>query len=621
MNNNWNMNKSFVIISVMALAISCAKEQVSDDIPQGSYKLRAIVENVDATKTSIVDNGDNTFSHNWESGDAISVFDGTENKQFITSGNGTSVIFSGDPLINVEPHFVVYPYSSSNSISGNVVSVTFPSEQILRDGNYASGCNVMVGLSNSEDYITFKNACSYIQLNFAQKENTVIKSIEISGVGGEVICGDADITIESDGSISSINMTGNGKIITVNCEAGLDVSSSSKTVYVPLPAVSLSNGFQVVVRAKDYTSMGVKSKSTTVLSRNMVTIMPSLDYTGTKTAYGNSNTVLAYNLSSLDIDVTPHPVVKSATFNDWDPIQVLTTNTGKKKIEAVPVKAEVLWKEPGISALSVEPDIIDNVVKVTNIAGLGNALIAIKDANDNILWSYTIWKPEVDPTSESNLISISAGYQMMPMDLGAINYSKDPISVVESTDTKFYGLWFHYGSKNPISHLLSVVWRDGVRGLNDGSYSTYSELIAGETEYKKEAAMYNSHKRPTLYYKGWIQEDNSWNRTKKTYTDPCPEGYKIMNSNHFQGTGFAAEYISNGWLFKKNDVNLLFTPKNMTLRDEGTDVSFPNTTNSGALYVGSASNNLKSAIYFTSPSIIYNTSVSGACFVRCEKIK
>lgn len=619
-NSMRDMKKSIFIISLMALAVSCAKEKLNDVIEEGSYKLTAIVESVNGTKTSIFDNGNATFSHKWEVSDAISVFDGSENQKFTTSGSGSSVSFSGNPLSTAAPHYVVYPYSASNSISGNVVTVTYPATQVLREGNYAAGSNIMVGLSDSKDIISFKNACAYIQLNFAQKASTVIKKIEITAVGGEVICGTADITIAGDGTITNINMTGDGKIITVDCGAGLDISASAKTVYVPLPAVNLSNGFQVVVRAADYSSMGVKTTNTTVVSRNTVTKMPALDYVGTKTAYGVANTILAYNLSSLNIDVTAHPVVKSA-FDDWDPIAVDINDVSKKKVEAIPVKAEILWKEPGITALSIEPEITNNIVKVTNIAGLGNALIAIKDANDNIIWSYTIWKPEVDPTLESNLIDISSSYKMMPMDLGAINYSKDPISVVESTDTKFYGLWFHYGSKNPISHLVSVVWRDGVRGLNDASCSTYTALIAGETEYKKEAAMYNSHKNPTLYYKGWKNEDYSWNRTKKTYTDPCPEGYKIMNSNHFQGAGFAAEYISNGWLFKKNDVNLLFTPKNMTLRDEGTDVSFPNTTNSGALYVGSASNNLKSAIYFTSPSIIYNTSVSGACFVRCEKIK
>lgn len=620
-NSMCDMKKSIFIISLMALAVSCAKEKLNDVIEEGSYKLTAIVESVNGTKTSIFDNGNTTFSHKWEVNDAISVFDGSENKKFTTSGSGSSVSFTGNPLSKEAPHYAVYPYSASNSISDNVVTVTYPATQVLREGNYAAGSNIMVGLSDSKDIISFKNACAYIQLNFAQKASTVIKKIEITAVGGEVICGTADITIAGDGTISNINMTGDGKIITVDCGAGLDISASAKTVYVPLPAVNLSNGFQVVARAADYSSMGVKTKNTTVVSRNTVTKMPALNYVGTKTAYGVANTILAYNLSSLNIDVTAHSVVKSATFPDWDPIAVDINDVSKKKVEAIPVKAEVLWKEPGITALSIKPEITNNIVQVTNIEGLGNALIAIKDANDNIIWSYTIWKPEVDPTLESNLIDISSGFKMMPMDLGAINYSKDPISVAEHTDTKYYGLWFQYGSKNPISHLVSVVWRNGVRGLNDDAFSTYTELIAGETQYKKEAATYNSTKRPTLYYKGWTNEDYAWNRSIKTYTDPCPEGYKIMKSNHFIDAGFTTEYSSDGWLFKKADVNLFFISRLFTLRDEASGKSFPNTTNSGALYVASASDNLQSAITFTASQIYYNTSVGGACFVRCEKIK
>ena len=95
-----------------------------------------------------------------------------------------------------------------------------------------------------------------------------------------------------------------------------------------------------------------------------------------------------------------------------------------------------------------------------------------------------------------------------------------------------------------------------------------------------------------------------------------------MNSNHFKDAGFTTEYndIYGGRLFKKDGVDLFFMPRSFTLRDKATQTSFPNTTNSGALYVGSASDNLKSAILFTD-EIHYNSSMGGACFVRCEKIK
>ncbi len=173
--------------------------------------------------------------------------------------------------------------------------------------------------------------------------------------------------------------------------------------------------------------------------------------------YGNANCylVMAEN-EPVDIDCTPY---KSNLYYEKDKTNTPATSA------PVPATAKVIWYEndPEVAQLSVSVDA--NVVKtdgkysfnVTKTGGKGNALVGVYDADDNLLWSYHIWCPDIDP--RDNLLTYgvtnTGAHKVMPMDLGA---TKIP---TPSTDYELqpegYGLYYQWGRKDPLGRVKGMV--------------------------------------------------------------------------------------------------------------------------------------------------------------------
>ena len=105
--------------------------------------------------------------------------------------------------------------------------------------------------------------------------------------------------------------------------------------------------------------------------------------------------------------------------------------------------------------------------KLTGISGTGHAVVAITDASDNILWSYHIWVPEINPTTDDNLLtyaipatSIGSGstYQVMPIALGAMNKASVTTSGTgdNTTNPQSFGLYYQWGRKDPLGRPSTV---------------------------------------------------------------------------------------------------------------------------------------------------------------------
>ena len=91
-------------------AVSCAKEispaadsEVQDTIQLHSMTFSASSDN--ETKAIL-----NDKKIEWTSGDAISIFDGTGNRQFTTTDEGATATFEGLAAITDE-YYALYPYA------------------------------------------------------------------------------------------------------------------------------------------------------------------------------------------------------------------------------------------------------------------------------------------------------------------------------------------------------------------------------------------------------------------------------------------------------------------------------------------------------------------------------
>jgi hypothetical protein len=142
---------------------------------------------------------------------------------------------------------------------------------------------------------------------------------------------------------------------------------------------------------------------------------------------------------------------------------------------------------------------VDGKVKFTLLDGVaaGNALIAVTDSYDRILWSWHIWITE---TPEEHTFTNNTGsFTILDRNLGAISASQS---------SEAMGLFYQWGRKDPFRF-----------DTLDRSLSAVSDV---------QVAIEN----PTKYIVGdyWLGPHDStlWSRTKTMY-DPCPAGWRVAS--------------------------------------------------------------------------------------------
>ncbi len=170
------------------------------------------------------------------------------------------------------------------------------------------------------------------------------------------------------------------------------------------------------------------------------------------------------------------------------------------------VSADVLWESfgtntpPNVGDLVYDVKYSDNTITFKASDREGNALIAAKDADGNILWSWHIWLTD---KPEDHVYKNNAG-TMMDRNLGATSTIPGAMSSI--------GLFYQWGRKDPFLR-------------------TNQDLIAGN----KNGTIEYVTAHPTTFIKcfdNWhYTEDGSTDMTlwqsNKTIYDPCPVGYRV----------------------------------------------------------------------------------------------
>lgn len=237
-----------------------------------------------------------------------------------------------------------------------------------------------------------------------------------------------------------------------------------------------------------------------------------------KATVGETEGFTTLGISSVDLSV-------SGTANCY-----IVSDSGQYKIKAVKgnstdsvgkvASTEVLWESFGTS---VSPEVGDLIAwtsfsedyisfEVPSEFKKGNAVIAAKDDDNTILWSWHIWLTD-EPQSQ---IYYNGAGTMMDRNLGAT-------SVIPG-DVGTLGLLYQWGRKDPFlgsSHIRSdneamstIVFPSAV--LTSSSTGTVEYVISNPTTYVTS----NSD-----WYYG--APNNSLWQYEKTIYDPCPVGWRV----------------------------------------------------------------------------------------------
>ncbi len=211
--------------------------------------------------------------------------------------------------------------------------------------------------------------------------------------------------------------------------------------------------------------------------------------------------------------------------------------------------SSVIWRDN--SSLEIETDDTDKAygifnVKVTSVGQSGNALVCIKDGNNNILWSWHIWVTDYDPDMDYETYN---NYTFMDRNLGAVNDTQNNVGAL--------GLLYQWGRKDPFvgaSAVTSGTTSFKTLYLGGSGSTTYTSIrVAAPTTSANN--LENAIRNPqTVYYSSssdWYPGSNAiknnvlWGVTKTVY-DPCPAGWKVPPMGAFSTWSPSTTTLSTG---------------------------------------------------------------------------
>lgn len=198
-------------------------------------------------------------------------------------------------------------------------------------------------------------------------------------------------------------------------------------------------------------------------------------------------------------------------------------------------KAELLWEtwnnaetvtENSVIAAvdfekKAENDYYTMVFKMPAPLHAGNALIAAKDAGDNILWSWHIWVPETSVTADATGVGGMAQAGILDRNLGALVVTS-PSAADASIQSA--GLMYQWGRKDPFMGpsafgTNSAATVNGTAKTNVTEQKTEAWTIQNPTVF----IAYNGDWSTVVNNDIWADSDD----TAKSISDPCPPGYRV----------------------------------------------------------------------------------------------
>ncbi len=592
-----------IAITIIALA-ACQQAELNrpGEVKVKTASFRAILEEgAPQTKTTLGEkNSEGYYPVYWSDDDAIKIVTrqyamsgGEGTRMELTSGAGTKeAVFTGEIPEKTDEflyYYAIYPYHISASIGdaheeggdyydwelAGYVEISLPSVQKYAPHSFAKDYNPAIAVTKDE-VLRFKNICGLLQLNLTG--DIKVSKITVEDLGGAKLWGTAQtwyrwnsqgetqyiLEMQNDigygiGSVhnNSDASIRDGSTITLVCDTPVQLSSEPTDFYLAIPRQvqqwtelpeALSKGFILTIYDENGKAVYIqKTTEDNTIHRSMVREMPVINVSRKEltdlSANGGANSYI---------------VAPGGTYKFY---------AGYRGNSVYPIPAaaavEVLWETknsteeaPGTHGIIYDgvynPETGYITFKTTNTQG--NALIAIRDANDNILWSWHIWNTDYDPNAAGATSMVNGSYELMNRDLGAM--SSDQV-----------GLTYQWGRKDPFpntfqykttpSDPFNTIGEEGPFPVN-GNYGGFNTL--GYTiEHPTTAIIGNE------WADGNIRME-LWGKNKTEY-DPCPPGWQVMDFDAFQSichriTGYQLwDYEQSGefsFIFLDSDPPMFF---------------------------------------------------------------
>ena len=502
----------FRLFSMMALAGVLLGSCAVEDAPVSERTICAIMES-DQTRTSVSDGG--RFA--WSTGDKVWIK--TTNGSVagtLSSGAGTAyATFTTGAFIGELEDGAVYPYNSGHSVSGTQLSVVLPSSYDL-GSNLANTNAVMYGV-NVDGTIRFNHLAGVMRFKF---KNVPAGTDKFQITLDKKISGTftADLTADLPVIETKVTCNASEKTVTLNFDPLTSVSDIC--LYVPLPVGTYTTlGLDLWVGNKSVWSY--TNTVTNTISRKTLKLMPVV----------NMGESVGGEIEGGIVDLSENGTANSYIVSAAGTYKFTPTKGNSSESVGSIASAEVLWETFGTDVTPNEGDLVKNVKYENGVISFetpsaykeGNAVIAAKDANGTILWSWHIWLTD-QPQGQEYFNNAGT---MMDRNLGATSATPGDVGAL--------GLLYQWGRKDPflgsssihydsmVEAKSTITWPSAVS--SNSSNGTIAYATANPTTF----IGYNSSNYD-WYYTGTSATDNTrWttSESSKSIYDPCPAGWRV----------------------------------------------------------------------------------------------
>ena len=493
----------FSIFALAGLLLSsCAVEEV----PVTEHTILAVMEG-DQTRTTVTDGG--TFT--WSAGDKVWLQ--TTNGSVVgnlSSGEGTSSAeFTYGAVVGEMTGKAVYPYNEGHSISGEVLNFVLPASYDL--GSSLTNTNAAMYGVKVSGTIKFNHLAGVMRFKFKDvpagvNKFTITLDKKINGTFTADLTKDYPVIETSSASDAS------EKTITLNFTAL--TAKSDISVYVPLP-IGTYNSLELGLYDDSHAVWTYSKSVTNTVSRKSLKLMPVVTLGG--------------SVEGDVADLSANGTANSYIVSQSGTYKFSTVKGNSSESVGAVSSAEVLWESFGTNVTTNVGDLVKNVNYADGAISFetpstfkeGNAVIAAKDAEDNILWSWHIWLTD---QPEEQVYYNKAG-TMMDRNLGATSATPGDVGAL--------GLLYQWGRKDPFLGSSSISSNTIAESTIDWPSAVSSDPITGTIAYATANPTtfitYNSSNWE-WYYTGSSTTDNTrWTTStaKKSIYDPCPSGWRV----------------------------------------------------------------------------------------------
>ena len=291
-----DMVRILLILALLILAAACQQvEPLSETMVAEGPEFTAENEGFDAQTRTELAYGNSVV---WSSGDNIAVFQGSSvadkyivKNDYVGSKSGAFSIVEngkGTSSASFQANIAVYPYTDELTCtpviqngavtSYQITGAGIPAVQTYAASTFDGESFLMAALTSSLDdhNLCFKNLCGALRLQL--KGTAKIKKIELQGNDGELISGDATVTLYADGSVPSITMADDASTsVTLDCGDGVQLKEDTPTDFLlTIPPSSFTNGFTAVITDIHGGMTKLTTSVSNTVRRSYIHTMPEL---------------------------------------------------------------------------------------------------------------------------------------------------------------------------------------------------------------------------------------------------------------------------------------------------------------------------------------------------------